>query len=104
MSTHYPKRRSNIKRARTFGFRARMRTKNGRKMINRKRRVGRSVNVRKWESPAFACSAVFASSTPGEATRPRRPRPTKRGGFAVQTATKPRRFVLHCPTSTRDYR
>jgi len=48
MSTHYPKRRSNIKRARSLGFRARMRTKNGRKAINRKRRAGRSVNVRKW--------------------------------------------------------
>lgn len=47
MSTHYPKRRSLIKRSRTFGFRARMRTKNGRKMINAKRRVGRSVNVRR---------------------------------------------------------
>lgn len=47
MSTHYEKRRSHIKRARRFGFRARMRTKNGRAMINRKRRMGRSVNVRK---------------------------------------------------------
>jgi len=46
MSTHYPKRRSLIKRARKFGFRARMRTKNGRKTINAKRRVGRCVNVR----------------------------------------------------------
>lgn len=46
MSTHYPKRRSLIKRARKFGFRARMRTKAGRKLVNRKRRVGRSVNVR----------------------------------------------------------
>ena len=46
MSTHYPKRRSNIKRARMFGFRARMKTSNGRKMINRKRRLGRSVTVR----------------------------------------------------------
>lgn len=46
MSTHYPKRRSLIKRARKFGFRARMRTRNGRKMINAKRREGRSVNVR----------------------------------------------------------
>lgn len=47
MSTHYPKRRSLIKRARKFGFRARMRTSNGRKMINAKRRAGRSVNVRR---------------------------------------------------------
>ena len=46
MSTHYPKRRSLIKRARKFGFRARMRTKLGRKMMNRKRSTGRSVNVR----------------------------------------------------------
>jgi large subunit ribosomal protein L34 len=46
MSTHYPKRRSLIKRARKFGFRARMRSKDGRKLINRKRRVGRCVNVR----------------------------------------------------------
>ena len=46
MSTHYPKRRSLIKRVRRFGFRARMRTKNGRQMISRKRHVGRSVNVR----------------------------------------------------------
>jgi len=46
MTTHYPKRRSRIKRARKHGFRARMRTSLGRKMINRKRRVGRSVNVR----------------------------------------------------------
>lgn len=47
MSTHYEKRRSHVKRARKFGFRARMKTKNGRKAINRKRSVGRSVNVRK---------------------------------------------------------
>lgn len=46
MPTHYPKRRSLIKRARCFGFRARMRTKNGRRTLNAKRRVGRSVNVR----------------------------------------------------------
>ena len=47
MSTHYPKRRSLIKRARKFGFRARMKTSAGRKLVNRKRRIGRSVNVRR---------------------------------------------------------
>ncbi|MBX2850434.1 MAG: 50S ribosomal protein L34 [Phycisphaeraceae bacterium] len=46
MSTHYPKRRSLVKRRRKFGFRARMKSSAGRKMINRKRRAGRSVNVR----------------------------------------------------------
>ena len=39
------KRKSRIKRKRSIGFRARMRTKNGRKLINRKRRAGRLVNV-----------------------------------------------------------
>ena len=48
MATHYPKRRSLIKRARKFGFRARMKTKHGRAMLNRKRRAGRSVNVRSY--------------------------------------------------------
>ena len=42
---HYPKRVSRIKRKRAIGFRARMATKNGRKMMNRKRRMGRSLNV-----------------------------------------------------------
>ncbi len=42
---HYPHKSSKIKRARSIGFRARMRTKKGRQMINRKRRVGRSVQV-----------------------------------------------------------
>ena len=42
---HYPHKSSKIKRARSIGFRARMRTKNGRQMINRKRRAGRSVQV-----------------------------------------------------------
>lgn len=48
MPTHYPKKRSLRKRVRRLGFRARMKTKNGRKTINRKRRVGRSVTVRKY--------------------------------------------------------
>ena len=42
---HHPKRISKVKRARKLGFRARMRTTNGRKAINRKRRVGRKVQV-----------------------------------------------------------
>ncbi|MFG0286384.1 MAG: 50S ribosomal protein L34 [Phycisphaerales bacterium JB039] len=46
MSTHYPKRRSNVKRRRRFGFRARMKTKSGRAMLNRKRRMGRRLSVR----------------------------------------------------------
>ena len=48
MSTHYPKRKSLVKRARKFGFRARMKTSLGRKLLSRKRRVGRSVNVRSY--------------------------------------------------------
>jgi large subunit ribosomal protein L34 len=47
MSTHYPKRRSLLKRVHKFGFRARMKTRGGRQTINRKRREGRSVNVRR---------------------------------------------------------
>ena len=43
---HYPHRISKVKRARKLGFRARMRTKNGRKIINAKRRVGRKVQVK----------------------------------------------------------
>ncbi|HZN69503.1 MAG TPA: 50S ribosomal protein L34 [Tepidisphaeraceae bacterium] len=42
---HYPHKTSNIKRARKIGFRARMKTKKGRQTINRKRRVGRRVQV-----------------------------------------------------------
>lgn len=42
---HYPHKVSRRKRKRAIGFRARMRTTNGRKMMNRKRRVGRSLNV-----------------------------------------------------------
>ncbi|MBH05985.1 MAG: 50S ribosomal protein L34 [Phycisphaeraceae bacterium] len=48
MSTHYPKRRSLRKRIRKLGFRARMRTKSGRKLISRRRRMGRSVNIRSY--------------------------------------------------------
>jgi len=42
---HYPHRISKRKRARKTGFRARMRTARGRKLINRKRRCGRKVQV-----------------------------------------------------------
>jgi ribosomal protein L34 len=42
---HYPHRISKVKRARNIGFRARMKTAGGRKMINRKRRAGRRVQV-----------------------------------------------------------
>lgn len=42
---HYPHRISKVKRARKIGFRARMRTKKGRQIINAKRRAGRKVQV-----------------------------------------------------------
>jgi ribosomal protein L34 len=42
---HYPRRISKIKRVRQFGFRARMKTKAGRKLINRKRRIGRAITA-----------------------------------------------------------
>ena len=42
---HYPHRISRLKRKRAIGFRARMKTKGGRKLINRQRRVGRSLNT-----------------------------------------------------------
>lgn len=42
---HYPHRQSKRKRKRSIGFRARMRTRHGRKIINAKRRAGRLVNV-----------------------------------------------------------
>ena len=38
---HYPHRNSKRKRVRKMGFRARMRTASGRKMINGRRRRGR---------------------------------------------------------------
>jgi len=42
---HYPKRTSRLKKKRAIGFRARMKTKHGRKAINRKRRAGRFINT-----------------------------------------------------------
>lgn len=45
MGMAYPRRTSRIKRKRSIGFRARMKTKAGRAMINRKRAMGRSLNV-----------------------------------------------------------
>lgn len=44
MAVHYPRRTSNVKRRRTLGFRARMKTKNGRKIISRQRRIGRKIS------------------------------------------------------------
>lgn len=38
---HYPRKISRIKKIRKQGFRARMRTNKGRKLLNRQRRVGR---------------------------------------------------------------
>ena len=45
LTMHYPRRVSKIKRVRKLGFRARMRTRAGRKLINRKRREGRRVTA-----------------------------------------------------------
>jgi large subunit ribosomal protein L34 len=38
---HYPRKISRIKKVRKQGFRARMRTSNGRKLLNKQRRRGR---------------------------------------------------------------
>ncbi|HHN77888.1 MAG TPA: 50S ribosomal protein L34 [Phycisphaerales bacterium] len=40
---HYPRRVSRIKKVRKSGFRARMKTRSGRKIINRRRRIGRKL-------------------------------------------------------------
>ena len=42
---HYPHRISKRKRSRKIGFRARMRTKGGRRIISNRRRKGRQVQV-----------------------------------------------------------
>lgn len=42
---HYPHKVSNKKRVRKIGFRRRMKSKKGRQLLNRKRRVGRKVDV-----------------------------------------------------------
>ncbi|MDY7009221.1 MAG: 50S ribosomal protein L34 [Planctomycetota bacterium] len=42
---HYPHKISKRRRARRIGFRARMRTRNGRKIINSKRRAGRQAQA-----------------------------------------------------------
>jgi ribosomal protein L34 len=42
---HYPHKISKRKRVRKIGFRARMRTAAGRKLIRNKRRIGRKVQV-----------------------------------------------------------
>ncbi|MBX3322129.1 MAG: 50S ribosomal protein L34 [Phycisphaeraceae bacterium] len=40
---HYPRRNSRITKIRKSGFRARMATRSGRAMINRRRRIGRKL-------------------------------------------------------------
>lgn len=42
---HYPRRNSRITKVRKHGFRARMKTRLGRKMISRKRRLGRRLSA-----------------------------------------------------------
>ena len=43
---HYPHKISRTKKIRQVGFRARMSTRKGRKIINSKRRLGRSLKTR----------------------------------------------------------
>jgi ribosomal protein L34 len=43
---HYPHKISRIKKIRKVGFRARMSTSKGRKIINSKRRLGRTLKTR----------------------------------------------------------
>lgn len=45
MAMHYPRRTSKIKRRRSFGFRARMKTKSGRALLSRRRRIGRTLQT-----------------------------------------------------------
>lgn len=46
MAMHYPRRVSTLKKKRAMGFRARMRTKSGRKIINARRRIGRRIGFK----------------------------------------------------------
>ncbi len=62
---HYPHRKSAIKRARKLGFRARMRTKKGRQMINRSARRPRRAG-------GLTRAVVPAPSANGPASAPNR--------------------------------
>jgi ribosomal protein L34 len=42
---HYPRKNSKIKKIRKQGFRARMSTSKGRKLISRQRRIGRTIGA-----------------------------------------------------------
>jgi ribosomal protein L34 len=46
IAMHYPHKVSRTKKVRSVGFRSRMSTRKGRKIINRKRRLGRAIRVR----------------------------------------------------------
>jgi len=43
---HYPRRTSKVKRRNKQGFRARMRRPGGRRIIARKRRIGRRIGIK----------------------------------------------------------